>query len=79
MQEAGIVFLFAQERFDDARETAEMYHLPPGSIDIIMGLGQGECLVKIGSSDPILMEHVRSPQEIALTDTDAAVKGTRLA
>ncbi|OZE26810.1 ATP/GTP-binding protein [Rhodococcus sp. 05-2254-6] len=77
MQEAGIVFLFAQERFDDARETAEMYHLPPGSIDIIMGLGQGECLVKIGSSDPILMEHVRSPQEIALTDTDAAVKGVK--
>ncbi|OZD13016.1 ATP/GTP-binding protein [Rhodococcus sp. 06-156-3C] len=79
MQEAGIVFLFAQERYDDARETAEMYHLPPGSVDIIMGLGQGECLVKIGSADPILMQHVRSPEEIALTDTDTAVKGTRAA
>ncbi|MDJ0396175.1 ATP/GTP-binding protein [Rhodococcus sp. G-MC3] len=77
MQEAGIVFLFAQERFDDARETAEMYHLPPGSVDIIMGLGQGECLVKIGSADPILMEHARSPEEITLTNTDEAVKGAR--
>jgi hypothetical protein len=77
MQEAGIVFLFAQERYDDARDTAEMYHLPPGSVEIIMGLGQGECLVKIGSADPILMEHVRSPEEIALTNTDEAVKGHR--
>ena len=75
MQEAGIVFLYGQARVADAVQTAEMYHLPAGSADVLMALGKGECLVKIGSSDPIFMQHARSATEVWLTDTDANVTG----
>ncbi|MEN0133582.1 MAG: ATP/GTP-binding protein [Rhodococcus sp. (in: high G+C Gram-positive bacteria)] len=75
MKEAGIVFLYGQDRLEDAEETARMYHLPPGSVDIIMSLDKGHCLVKYGKADPILMEHVRSDTEITLTDTDEVIKG----
>ncbi|MGF0313712.1 ATP/GTP-binding protein [Rhodococcus sp. IEGM1428] len=75
MKEAGIVFLYGQDRVEDAEETARMYHLPPGSTEIIMSLAKGHCLVKYSNADPILMEHVRSDLEIALTDTDEVIKG----
>ncbi|ANS32644.1 ATP/GTP-binding motif-containing protein (plasmid) [Rhodococcus opacus] len=75
MQEAGIVFLYGQDRVEDAQETVDMYHLPPGSVEIIMSLPKGHCLVKYGKADPILMEHVRSDIEIELTDTDEVIKG----
>ncbi|WP_052053389.1 ATP/GTP-binding protein [Rhodococcoides fascians] len=75
MKEAGIVFLYGQDRVEDAEETARMYHLPPGSTEIIMALAKGHCLVKYGNADPILMEHVRSDLEIELTDTDEVIKG----
>jgi len=75
MKEAGIVFLYGQDRVEDAEETARMYHLPPGSTEIIMSLAKGHCLVKYGSADPILLQHVRSDSEITLTDTDEVIKG----
>ena len=52
-----------------------MYHLPAGSTEIIMSLAKGHCLVKYGSADPILMQHVRSDLEIELTNTDEVIKG----
>ncbi len=75
MKEAGIVLLFGQDIDEDAQEICDMFHLPPGTKDIIMSLPQGRCLVKIGSSEPILMENIRSPREIALTNTDGAIVG----
>lgn len=75
MKEAGIVFLYGQDRVEDAEETARMYHLPPGSTEIIMSLAKGHCLVKYGTADPILLQHVRSDIEIELTDTDEVIKG----
>ncbi|MCD2135977.1 ATP/GTP-binding protein [Rhodococcus qingshengii] len=75
MKEAGIVFLYGQDRVEDAEETARMYHLPAGSTEIIMSLAKGHCLVKYGSADPILMQHVRSDLEIELTNTDEVIKG----
>ncbi|SUD49583.1 Type IV secretory pathway, VirB4 components [Nocardia otitidiscaviarum] len=75
MQEAAIAYIYGQERYDDAAACASMYQLPAGSVETIMQLGQGQCLVKIGSRDPILMRHIRSPFERYLTDTDGAIKG----
>lgn len=77
MQESSVVYIYGQERYDDAAAAAIMYQLPAGSIETIMQLGPGQCLLKIGSRDPILMRHIRSPLERYLTDTDAAIKGTR--
>ncbi|MFE2999312.1 ATP/GTP-binding protein [Nocardia sp. NPDC059246] len=75
MQEASIVILFGQDREDDVRETVRMYRLPAGTEEALMRLGRGQALVKIGSRDPFLLEHIRSPHEIALTNTDTAVTG----
>ncbi|MBF6331465.1 ATP/GTP-binding protein [Nocardia transvalensis] len=75
MAEASIVVLFGQSRADDAAETVRLYRLPTGTEDTLMRLGRGQCLVKIGSRDPFLLTHIRSPWEIALTDTDAAITG----
>lgn len=75
MAEASIVVLFGQARADDAAETARLYRLPPGTEETLMRLGCGQALVKIGSRDPILVTHIRSPFEASLTDTDAAITG----
>ncbi|WP_174565941.1 ATP/GTP-binding protein [Nocardia uniformis] len=75
MGEASIVVMFGQARADDAAETVRMYRLPTGTEDTLMRLGRGQALVKIGSRDPILVTHIRSPFEAALTDTDAAITG----
>lgn len=75
MQESSIVYIYGQARYDDAAAAASMYQLPAGSIETIMQLGPGSCLLKIGSRDPILMRHIRSPFERQLTNTDAAIKG----
>jgi hypothetical protein len=75
MQEASIVVLFGQDREDDIRETVRMYRLPAGTEEALMRLGRGQAMVKIGNRDPFLLEHIRSPHEIVLTDTDTAVKG----
>ncbi|GAA4825156.1 hypothetical protein GCM10023353_37830 [Tomitella cavernea] len=75
MKEAGIVLLYGQERYEDAAEAVAMYHLPPGTEETLMNLPKGHCLVKYGSQDPMLVEHVRSSTEQRLTDTDAIIKG----
>ncbi len=75
MKEAGIVLLYGQERYEDAAEAVAMYHLPPGTEATLMNLPKGHCLIKYGSQDPMLVEHVRSSTEERLTDTDAIIKG----
>ncbi|WP_433662698.1 ATP/GTP-binding protein [Nocardia sp. CA-128927] len=79
MQEASIVVLMGQGREDDVRETCRMYRLPPGTEETLMRLGRGQALVKIGRRDPFLLQHIRSPLEVELTDTDSAVKGVSAA
>jgi hypothetical protein len=75
-QEAETRFIYGQGSYDDARACAELYNLPPGTEETIMTLEQGTCLLQVGSRDPILLRHERSPREIALTDTDGALTGT---
>lgn len=75
MQEAGIVFLYGQDRVDDAEQTVRMYHLPDYCVDLLMSMRKGQCLVVMGKSDPVLMQHERSPLEIVLTDTDEVIRG----
>jgi hypothetical protein len=75
MREASITKAYRQSREDDARMVCETYRFPPGSEDTLMTLPQGVCLCKIGSRDPFLLEHVRSPQEVRWTDTDGVIQG----
>lgn len=75
MKENGIIFCYRQGRAKDAREVCEMFDFPPGTIDILMNLPRGVCLAKIGTAAPVVMEHVRSPQEVVWTDTDEVITG----
>ncbi len=76
MQEADIVKLYKQGRADDAEAVCDMYHLPPETRDVLMQLGRGQCLVVMKNRDPILMQHMRSIDEIALTNTNDVLEGT---
>ncbi|RLK58370.1 ATP/GTP-binding protein [Actinokineospora cianjurensis] len=76
LQEAETVFVYGQGSAADALACTELYNLPPGTAETIMSLGQGQCLLKVGNGDPILLRHERSPREVALTDTDSALTGT---
>lgn len=75
LQEAETVFIYGQGNADDAKACVELYNLPAGTEETIMALEQGTCLLKVGTKDPILLRHERSPREIALTDTDSALTG----
>lgn len=75
LQEAETVFIFGQSLRSDALACAELYDLPAGTEETIMGLGRGTFLAKIGSEAPLLVQHIRSPAEVRLTETDAALTG----
>ena len=75
VKEASIVMVYRQHNYDDAKRICETYNFPPGSEQTIMTLPQGSCLVKAGDRHPYQLEHVRSPQEVAWTDTNDATKG----
>lgn len=74
LKECGTVFLYKQGKREDAVACARLFNLPPGSADDIGKLGKATCLMKIGSLDPFVAIHLRSPLEVALTDTDKAMK-----
>ncbi|MEU3455247.1 hypothetical protein ABZ671_16875 [Micromonospora sp. NPDC006766] len=78
LKEAETVYMYAQARQDDAARCVRLYSLPPNLLDDLMQLQQGVCLLRIGANAPILMQHLRSSAEVALTDTDAAMTGPRL-
>jgi hypothetical protein len=75
LQEAETVFIFGQSLRSDALACVELYDLPAGTEDAIMGLGRGTFLAKIGSEAPLLVQHIRSPTEVLLTETDGAMTG----
>lgn len=77
LQEAETVFIFGQSLRSDALACVGLYNLPAGTEDAIMGLGRGTFLAKIGSEAPLLVQHIRSPVEVLLTETDAAMTGRR--
>ncbi|MFE5565678.1 ATP/GTP-binding protein [Amycolatopsis japonica] len=77
LQEAETVFIFGQSLRSDALACVDLYDLPAGTEDTIMGLGRGSFLAKIGSEAPLLVQHIRSQAEIQLTETDDAMIGRR--
>ncbi|MFJ2087508.1 hypothetical protein ACIOBK_33625 [Micromonospora chokoriensis] len=75
LKEAETIYMYAQARQDDAARCVSLYSLPSHLLDDLMQLPQGVCLLRIGANAPILMQHLRSATEVALTDTDAAMAG----
>lgn len=77
LQEPGTVYLYAQGRTADAQRCLELYSLPPELLDELMALQQGVCFLKIDIAAPVVMQHLRSDWEVAITNTDAAMGGQR--
>lgn len=74
IKECDTIFIYQQKKPADARAVLEMYDLPASSYLDILKMPTGSCLLKIGSEVPIRARHLRSPSEVTLTDTDAAMK-----
>jgi hypothetical protein len=74
--EAQTVFLYGQALRTDAEACVELYNLPPGSANTIMNMERGTCLLKVGAEAPLMVQHIRAPDEMRLTETDAALTGT---
>ncbi len=73
IKEAGTAAIFAQSKDDDARECAQLFGLPPSSVELIKNLERGCCLLKVGSRPAVLMRASRSSTEAFYADTDGAL------
>ncbi|MFE6229400.1 ATP/GTP-binding protein [Cellulosimicrobium sp. NPDC057862] len=73
VQEAQTVHLFRQDRREDAEWAAETFNLAPESVDTLMNLPVGHCVMKVASRPEIQLQHVRSRWETEVTNTDAAL------
>jgi hypothetical protein len=73
LKEAQTIHIYRQAGPDDLDRVVELYRLNPESREILQNLRQGEHLLRIGGSREIYVEHVRSPLEELLTETDAAM------
>lgn len=73
IKEAGTIALFRQARREDAEACQRLFGLPPSSIDLMMNLEQGCCLMKIGNKPAVLMRASRSSIEARLADTDGSL------
>ncbi|MCL3863030.1 ATP/GTP-binding protein [Actinotalea sp. K2] len=73
IQESETVVLFRQGKEEDAARCVEWFNLPRSCKDTLLDLPQGTALVKIGTKKPVIVTHVRSAWETAITDTDEAM------
>ena len=73
IKEAGTIAMFRQARREDAEACQRLFGMPPSSIDLLMNLEQGCCLLKIGNKPAVLMRASRSSIEAQLADTDGAL------
>lgn len=73
VQEAQTVYSFRQDRRDDAEWAASTFNFAPETVDTLMKLPVGHCVMKISSNPEIQLQHVRSRWETEVTNTDAAL------
>jgi hypothetical protein len=74
IQEAQTVHVYRQSRPEDAIWCQRTFSFAPETADQIERLPDGHRFDKIGSRPETLVHHIRSPWEIAITDTDGAFK-----
>ena len=74
IQEAQTVHVYRQSRSEDAVWCQRTFSFSPDTADQIERLPDGHRFDKIGSRPETLVQHIRSPWEIAITDTDGAFK-----
>ena len=73
LKESQTVHIFRQSSDQDLDACMRLFGLAPGSRDTLRDLPQGQHLLKIGARPEVRVRHLRSPLEVALTDSDAAM------
>ncbi len=74
IQEAQTLHVYRQSRPDDARWCQQTFSFAPETADQIERLPDGHRFDKIGARPETLVQHIRSLWEIAITDTDSALR-----
>jgi len=73
IKEAQTIHLFRQEHDDDIADCVRYFNLERSNAAALGSLPQGDHLLKVGTHKEIRVRHVRTPREIAFTETDAAM------
>ena len=75
IQEAQTICVFRQDRPEDARWCQETFGFAPETAETIERLRDGHFIFKYGSHPETHVQHIRSPWEVEVTDTDEAIAG----
>jgi hypothetical protein len=74
IQEAQSIYIFRQGRPDDAIWCQDTFGLEPETADTIQNLRDGHFVFKYGTHPETHVQHIRSPWEVHLTNTDEALQ-----
>jgi len=73
IQEAQTVVIYGLGRPEDARWAQETFGLAPETSATIENLGSGFFVFKYGSNPETMAQHIRSPWEVSMTNTDTGL------
>ncbi len=76
IQEAQTVHVYQQSRANDIAACVDLFNFEPSSAQALTSMPPGHHLLKIGARPEIYVEHVRSPLEVELTNTDEGMAAT---
>lgn len=75
IREADVAHIFRQDKIDDAKQVLEFYSLPEHLLSTITTLPQGTHLLKRAGHPPELIQHLRTEDEVWMTNTDEPMIG----
>jgi hypothetical protein len=70
IQEAQSMYIYRQDRPEDAEWCVRAFDFHPDTAGLIQNLGVGEHIFKMGSNTEAHVQHIRSDYEVRLTNTD---------
>ncbi|MEA9986078.1 ATP/GTP-binding protein [Subtercola sp. RTI3] len=76
IQEAQSIYVFRQDRPEDALWCTRTFGFAPETTKTIETLGDGHYIFKYGSHPETHVQHIRSPWEVSVTNTDEGLAGT---
>ena len=75
ISEAQSIYIFRQDRQEDADWAVQTFGFDPSTAETLQNLAPGHFVFKYGSVPETHVQHVRSSIEVSLTDTDEGMRG----
>lgn len=75
ISEAQSIYVFRQDRREDAEWAVSTFGFDPSTAETLQNLSPGEYVFKYGNVPETKVQHVRSAWEVELTDTDEGMRG----